>query len=224
MYLLLDWGLRKILDVIFGLAQRPDELKEATNTKGTDETAERVEFEDTLSAPGKEDFSEGFQDEPIGSSIGGETEVKKNLDKALAAEGPKTAADASTEKMEESSRRVKLQRMQRVIRTALRAALAAWMAFWLLGIWGINLPIGERVSEAVFNILVIVIIGYVVWEVISAAIQRRLRQEMPDDDEEREEGGAGGSRIGTLLLISAQVHAGGDHRHGDIDHPVLHRC
>ena len=91
--------------------------------------------------------------------------------------------------------------MQRSIRIALRVALATWMAFWLLSIWGINLPIGERVSEAVFNILVVVIIGYVGWEIISAAIQRRLKQEMPDDDEDREEGGAGGSRIGTLLLI-----------------------
>jgi small-conductance mechanosensitive channel len=41
----------------------------------------------------------------------------------------------------------------------------------------------------------------VLWEVTSAAIQRRLKQEIPDDDEEREEGGAGGSRIGTLLLL-----------------------
>ena len=31
LYLLLDWGLRQILDVSFGLTQRPDELKEAFN-------------------------------------------------------------------------------------------------------------------------------------------------------------------------------------------------
>jgi small-conductance mechanosensitive channel len=91
--------------------------------------------------------------------------------------------------------------MQHVIRVGLRGALAAWMLIWLFSMWGINLPIGEKVAEAAFNILVVVIIGYVAWEVTSAAIQKRLKQEMPDDDEEREEGGAGGSRIGTLLLI-----------------------
>jgi small-conductance mechanosensitive channel len=201
LYLLLDWGLRQILDVSFGLAQRPDELKEAFSASGTGEKPEQVEFEDTLSASVKEDFSEGSQGKAIGSSVGGETEAEEDRDTTHAAEGLKAAADASAAKADESSFRVNLQRMQRVIRIGLRAALATWVAFWVLSIWGINLPIGERVSEAVFNILVVVIIGYVGWEIISAAIQRRLQQEMPEDDEDREEGGAGGSRLGTLLLI-----------------------
>ena len=201
LYLLLDWGLRQILDVSFALVQRPNELKEAINTVQTVEKAEQVEFDDTLSAPGKEDFSEDSRGKSIGSSIVGETEVEEDEDAAGAAEGPKTAADTTEEKKDETSRQINLQRMQRVFRTGLRVALATWMGFWLLSIWGINLPIGERVSEAVFDILVVVILGYVGWEIISAAIQRRLKQEMPDDDEEREEGGAGGSRIGTLLLI-----------------------
>ncbi len=201
LYLLLDWGLRQILDVIFGLTQRPDDVKEAINTAELGDKAERVEFEDTLESSGEEDFADNVQVKPFGSTPGGEPEVEKDRDTVLAAEGPKTAAEVSAEKMDESPLRVNLQRMQRVIRTGLRAALAAWMAFWLLRIWGLNLPIGEQVSEAAFNILVVVIIGYVGWEVINAAIQRRLKQEMPEDDEEREEGGAGGSRIGTLLLI-----------------------
>jgi small-conductance mechanosensitive channel len=75
------------------------------------------------------------------------------------------------------------------------------MVLWVLSVWGVNLPIGEKVTAATFNILVVVIMGYIAWEVISAAIQRRIRQEMPDEDEDREEGGAGGSRVGTLLLI-----------------------
>jgi small-conductance mechanosensitive channel len=201
LYLLLDWGLRQILDASFALVQPPDEPTEAVNTVETGETAEQVEFEDTLSTPGKEAFSEGSRGQPIGASMSGETEFEKDRDTASAAEGPKTPADATVEKKDESSRQINLQRMQRVIRIGLRGALATWMAIWLLSIWGINLPVGERVSEAVFNILVVVIIGYVGWEIISAAIQRRLQQEMPDDDEDREEGGAGGSRIGTLLLI-----------------------
>jgi small-conductance mechanosensitive channel len=47
----------------------------------------------------------------------------------------------------------------------------------------------------------VVLICYVAWGLINAAIQRRMRLEMPEVDEEQEEGGAGGSRIATLLLL-----------------------
>jgi small-conductance mechanosensitive channel len=48
----------------------------------------------------------------------------------------------------------------------------------------------------------VVLICYVAWGLINAAIMRRMREEMPqEEDEEQEEGGAGGSRIGTLLLL-----------------------
>jgi small-conductance mechanosensitive channel len=48
----------------------------------------------------------------------------------------------------------------------------------------------------------VVLICYVGWGLINAAILRRMREEMPEDeDEEHEEGGAGGSRIATLLLL-----------------------
>ena len=201
LYLFLDWGLRQILDVSFGLAQRPDDLKGAIDGAGRDNNVEHIEYEDDLSIPDEKDIVDDPQFKPTGSSTDGEPDPAGERETVIGIADPKTDAVTAREKKNELSRHVNLQRMQRVIRIGLRSALAAWMAFWLLGIWGISLPIGERVSEAVFNILVVVIIGYVVWEVMSAAIQRRLRQEMPDDDEEHEEGGAGGSRVGTLLLI-----------------------
>jgi small-conductance mechanosensitive channel len=49
-----------------------------------------------------------------------------------------------------------------------------------------------------------VLICYVAWGIINAAILRRMRREMPEadsDDEKDEGGGAGGSRIATLLLL-----------------------
>ena len=55
--------------------------------------------------------------------------------------------------------------------------------------------------KAVTRILIVVLICYVVWEIISAMIQRKLAEEMPETNEDMEEGGAGGSRIGTLLLL-----------------------
>ena len=187
-YLLLDWGLRQILDVSFGLAQKPDDLK------GAIRSIERIEYEDTMERSDIDIATGGHSDQATKSSLKAEPSADKNQEDELPEEDKE-------EKEEELSSHVNLQRMQHVIRVGLRGALAAWMLIWLFSIWGIHLPIGEKVAEAAFNILIVVIIGYVAWEVTSAAIQRRLKQEMPDDDEEREEGGAGGSRIGTLLLI-----------------------
>jgi small-conductance mechanosensitive channel len=98
--------------------------------------------------------------------------------------------------------RLDLDRMKGPLRTALRLALAVLLFFWILDIWDLSLPIGEAVVKTLIKILVIVLVCYVVWGIVNAAIMRRMRQEMPEgEDEEAEEGGAGGSRIATLLLL-----------------------
>ena len=99
--------------------------------------------------------------------------------------------------------RLELDRMKGPLRTALRLALVALLLFWTLDIWGISLPIGETVVKAVLEILVVVLVCYVAWGIINAAILRRMQREMPDAeaDDEKEEGGPGGSRIGTLLHL-----------------------
>ena len=98
--------------------------------------------------------------------------------------------------------RLDLERMKSPLRAALRIALAVLLFFWILDIWNLDLPIGEAVVGTLIKILVVVLICYVGWGLINAAIMRRMREEMPEeDDEEQEEGGAGGSRIATLLLL-----------------------
>jgi small-conductance mechanosensitive channel len=98
--------------------------------------------------------------------------------------------------------RLDLERMKGPLRAALRIALAVLLIFWILGIWDVDLPIGEEVVSTLMEILFIVLICYVAWGLVNAAIMRRMRDEMPEDeDEEQEEGGAGGSRIATLLLL-----------------------
>jgi len=96
-----------------------------------------------------------------------------------------------------------LDRMKGPLRCALRLALAVLLFFWILAIWNVDLPIGEEVVRTLIEILVVVLICYVAWGLINAAIQRRMRNEMPEaeTDDEKEEGSAGGSRIGTLLLL-----------------------
>ena len=75
--------------------------------------------------------------------------------------------------------------------------------FWVLKIWDVDLPIGREVIRTLIEILAVVLVCYVAWGLINAAIMRRMRKEMPEDDmdDEKEEGGAGGSRVATLLLL-----------------------
>jgi small-conductance mechanosensitive channel len=110
-----------------------------------------------------------------------------------------TAMDKSA-----SGGRLNLDRMKGGLRTALRLALAVLLFFWIFKIWNVDFPIGEEVVRSLMEILVVVLICYVAWGLINAAILHRMRAEMPEaeeDDEKDEEGGAGGSRIATLLLL-----------------------
>jgi hypothetical protein len=79
-----------------------------------------------------------------------------------------------------------VRRLNRIIGSSLRVAMAFFVFFYLLEIWGIDIHFGKAVVRAAFNILIAVLICYATWEVISAAIQRRLAEEMPDTDEDME--------------------------------------
>ncbi|UCH23969.1 MAG: mechanosensitive ion channel [Deltaproteobacteria bacterium] len=168
LYFLLDWTLRQILEVAFGIARKPDDLKNAIKRIEPDETT--PPSDESPSAPSAEIKYEGRAEEQ---------------EKA-----PKTIAG-----------HLNVNRVQRVLRSGLRIALATLMLVWIMNVWGIELPVGKAVVDATFKILITVLICYVAWELISAAIQRRLQAEMPGSDEDMEEGGSGGSRVGTLLLL-----------------------
>jgi small-conductance mechanosensitive channel len=115
---------------------------------------------------------------------------------------PAPAGAASKDKSAQLGR-LDLERMKGPLRGALRLALAVLLFFWILNIWNIDLPIGEAVIGSVIKILVVVLICYVAWGLINAAIMRRMREELPEaeEDDEKDEGGAGGSRIATLLML-----------------------
>jgi small-conductance mechanosensitive channel len=110
-------------------------------------------------------------------------------------------ADEAAEDQAAPGGRLDLDRMKGPLRGALRLALAVLLFFWILDIWNLDLPIGAAVVATLIKILVVVLICYVSWGLVNAAIMRRMRDEMPEEDEEQEEGGAGGSRIATLLLL-----------------------
>ena len=87
------------------------------------------------------------------------------------------------------------------IRRLFRMALAALLFFIILGLWGIDISFGRIFAADVLKTIMVLILGFVIWEFVKSRIDRKLQEEMPEDDEEKEEGGAGGSRIGTLLML-----------------------
>jgi small-conductance mechanosensitive channel len=179
LYFLLDWALRQMLQVAFGIAARPDEISQTlifSDSEISDSTAEASE-ETTVERSGYETAEETGEED-------------------------KEAALTITESEEKViGKHLNMRRLNRIIGGGLRIVLGAFVFFYLLEVWGVDIQFGITVTKAASNILIVVLICYVLWEVISAMIQRRLAAEMPDSDEDMEEGGAGGSRIGTLLLL-----------------------
>jgi small-conductance mechanosensitive channel len=176
LYILFDWALREILRVSFGIAARPEVVSQNLtfgDSEVSDSTAEGKAV-DRSDAETAEETGEQDKEAASTSTEAEESQVGKHLD---------------------------VRRLNRIIGGGLRIVLAAFVFFYLLGIWGVDIHFGIAVTKAAFNILIVVLICYVFWEVISAMIQRRLAIEMPESDEDMEEGGAGGSRIGTLLLL-----------------------
>ncbi|MGD8762558.1 MAG: mechanosensitive ion channel [Desulfobacteraceae bacterium] len=176
LYIFLDWALREILKVAFGIAARPDEVSQSL-TFGNSQIADSAAEETAVYRTDAETVEEtGEQDKEVVST--------------------------STEREESViGKHLDIRRINRIISGGLRIALAAFVFFYLLEIWGVDITFGLVVTKAATNILIVVLICYVAWEIISAMIQRRLAAEMPETDEDMEEGGAGGSRIGTLLLL-----------------------
>ena len=114
-----------------------------------------------------------------------------------------TAFGVSVQTSAPSSR----QRLKLVLRYSLRALLMVSLFFWLMGLWGIDIRIGQTVAKGAFSIFIAIILSYVTWELINVPIQRKLHEQTSDEDGDREEGGSGGSRIGTLLLLQKFIFA-----------------
>jgi small-conductance mechanosensitive channel len=88
-----------------------------------------------------------------------------------------------------------------LIRRFFRIFLIAFLFFFSLRLWGIDISIGRMFTRSALSIVLILLLSFITWQLIKARIDQKLKEEMPDDDEEAEEGGAGGSRMGTLLVL-----------------------
>jgi small-conductance mechanosensitive channel len=88
-----------------------------------------------------------------------------------------------------------------LIRRFFRIFLIAFVLFFSLRLWGIDIPIGRMFTRSALSIVFILLLSFITWQLIKARIDQKLKEEMAEDDEAAEEGGAGGSRMGTLLVL-----------------------
>ena len=98
-------------------------------------------------------------------------------------------------------KKTNIQHFAPLIIRIFRFVLGAVLFFLVLNLWGIDLSVGRIFAADALKTIMVLILGFVIWEFVKSRIDRKLREEMPEDDEEKEEGGAGGSRIGTLLML-----------------------
>ncbi|MCP4691366.1 MAG: mechanosensitive ion channel, partial [Desulfobacterales bacterium] len=124
----------------------------------------------------------------------GEAPGEKSREKSGQAPGRDDEAEPLEKKLD-------VGRFVSLIRRVYLILLAAVSVSVLFKIWGVGWGIGAAFSRGAISVMITGLLAYVGWEYLSAIIDRKLKEEMPDDDEDMEEGGAGGSRIGTLLLL-----------------------
>jgi small-conductance mechanosensitive channel len=179
LYILLDWVLREILRIAFGIAARPEDVNHTLAFKKSKDSDPEAETTAEMTSDRKES---------IAIDDAGEEDTQSE--------------ETSTEPEEKViGKHLDVRRLNRIIGGGLRIVLALFIFLYLLEIWGFDIEFGITITKAASHILIVVLICYVLWEVISALIQRKLAEEMPETDEDMEEGGAGGSRLGTLLLL-----------------------
>jgi small-conductance mechanosensitive channel len=88
-----------------------------------------------------------------------------------------------------------------LIRKSFRAVLVLLFFFASLKLWGFDIALGRLIARDVASVLLVLIMGLIVWQLIRARIDQKLKEEMPLVDEDAEDGGAGGSRSATLLML-----------------------
>jgi small-conductance mechanosensitive channel len=101
----------------------------------------------------------------------------------------------------EASGKMDLTHYVPLIRRFFRIFLIAFLFFFSLRLWGIDISIGRMFTRSALSIVFILLLSFITWQLIKARIDQKLKEEMPEDDEDAEEGGAGGSRMGTLLVL-----------------------
>jgi len=98
-------------------------------------------------------------------------------------------------------------RHQPLIRKMMGILIGCALFFWVLDLWGLDLPLGRSVVQSASSIFATLLLAYVVWEICRTIIDRKLEEDRAQSglDMEDMEEGSEGSRKGTLLTLLRKV-------------------
>ncbi|MCP4627794.1 MAG: mechanosensitive ion channel [bacterium] len=94
-----------------------------------------------------------------------------------------------------------------LIRNLMGILITCALLFWVMNLWGLDLPLGRSLVQSAASIFATLLLAYVVWEICRTIIDRKLEEDRPQSGQEMEdmEEGAEGSRKGTLLTLLRKV-------------------
>ena len=100
-----------------------------------------------------------------------------------------------------------LIRNMALVRKLMGLLIGCALFFWVMNLWGLDLPLGRAVVQSALSIFATLLLAYVIWEICRSLIDRKLEEESPQSEEGMEdlEGGREGSRKGTLLSLLRKV-------------------
>ncbi|MCJ7830251.1 MAG: mechanosensitive ion channel family protein, partial [Desulfobacterales bacterium] len=108
----------------------------------------------------------------------------------------------------ETAGRVQEGRYSRMTRLVTRLVILISLAFWLMGIWGIEIPFGPTILRTVFKIFLTLLLAHLAWGFANRLIDRKLakKKELTETEEHAAEAGEWGAaatqdRSHTLLPI-----------------------
>jgi small-conductance mechanosensitive channel len=97
--------------------------------------------------------------------------------------------NAQTVENDEETERaaVRARRFRQLLRRTLRFLTGMILLLCLLPLWGFDIPIAGNIADAVFNILVTLILALLVWRMSSRYIGRKLAEAHGEGEEERQD-------------------------------------
>jgi small-conductance mechanosensitive channel len=95
-----------------------------------------------------------------------------------------------------------------LIRKLMGILITCALFFWVMNLWGLDLPLGRSIMQSALSIFATLLLAYVVWEICRSMIDKKLDEDRAQSglaDMEDMEEGAEGSRKGTLLTLLRKV-------------------
>jgi small-conductance mechanosensitive channel len=113
---------------------------------------------------------------------------------------PEDAAEGAGVQLQEP-KRSGMETYVPLIKKSFRVVLVVFFFFATLRLWGFDIALGRLIARDVVSVFLVLILGLIIWQLIKARIDQKLKEEMPLTSDDAEEGGGVGSRSATLLML-----------------------